>query len=231
EAGFVKRMNRVLSVGPSISYLTFKYDPEKTGFNNVFIGGPYQDLQGDFYHEGLYFELSGGKLSLISLAANLKFNFIPIKDNTKISVYGFAKPFISIATREEVTGVGTYLINYGDIEDEADWDKQEDFPWEAGADDFYTYQPSDDLAKQTKVTGGIFIGPGIELFPAGKISGFFQASIGYTFPVSFISTKEYENNVNYGNDLDVFLTQIEEYPLTEEGFPSVNLQFGVSFNF
>lgn len=231
EAGFVKRMNRVFSVGPSLSYLSFKYDPEKTGFNNVFIGGPYTDPQGDLYHEGLYFDLSGGKLSLISLAVNLKFNFIPIKDNTKVSVYGFAKPFLSFATREAVTGVGTYLINYGDIESEADWDKVEDFDWEAGAEDFYGYEPPDDLEKQTQVTGGIFIGPGVELFPTGKVSGFFQASIGYTFPVSYISTKAYENSENYGNDLDVFLEQIEEYPLTKKGFPSINLQFGVSFNF
>src|SRR5688572_5582607 len=38
EAGYVKRLNRVLSIGPSLSYLSFKYDPEETGFNNVFIG-------------------------------------------------------------------------------------------------------------------------------------------------------------------------------------------------
>jgi hypothetical protein len=231
EAGFVKRMNRVFSIGPSLSYLSFKYDPEETGFNNVFIGGPYQDTQGNQYHEGLYFDLQGGTLSLISLALNLKLNFIPVKDDTKISVYGFAKPFLTSATREAVTGEGTYLINYGDIESEADWDYVEDFDWSAGADDFYGYQPSDDLGKQTQITGGIFIGPGIEFFPAGKVSGFFQASIGYTFPVSYISTKAYENSENYGNDLDVFLEQIEDYPLTEEGFPSVNLQFGVSYNF
>ena len=231
EAGFVKRMNRVFSIGPSLSYLSFEYDPEETGFNNVFIGGPYQDTQGNQYHEGLYFDLQGGTLSLISLAVNLKLNFIPVKDDTKISVYGFAKPFLASATREAVTGEGTYLINYGDIESEADWDYVEGFDWSAGADDFYGFQPSDDLGKQTQITGGIFIGPGIEFFPAGKVSGFFQASIGYTFPVSYISTKAYENSVNYGNDLDVFLKQIEEYPLTEEGFPSVNLQFGVSYNF
>jgi len=231
EAGFLKRMNRVFSIGPSLSYLSFDYDPEETGFNNVFIGGPYQDTQGNQYHEGLYFDLQGGTLSLISLALNLKLNFIPVKDDTKISVYGFAKPFITSATREAVTGEGTYLINYGDIESEADWDYVENFDWSAGADDFYGYQPPDDLGKQTQITGGIFIGPGIEFFPAGKVSGFFQASIGYTFPVSYISTKAYENSVNYGNDLDVFLNQIEEYPLTEEGFPSVNLQFGVSYNF
>src|SRR5688572_20782508 len=30
EIGFLKRLNRILSVGPSVSYYRFKYDPEVT---------------------------------------------------------------------------------------------------------------------------------------------------------------------------------------------------------
>lgn len=30
EVGFMKRLNRLLSVGPAISYLNFEYDPEVT---------------------------------------------------------------------------------------------------------------------------------------------------------------------------------------------------------
>lgn len=236
EAGFVKRLNRILSIGPSLSYLSFKYDPEQTGFNNIFVGGPYYDAQSDiYYHQGLYFDLSGGKLSLISLALNLKLNFIPVKDNSKVSVYAFAKPFITMATRQEVKGRGILLENYGDVESTADWqNKIDEFDWRAGSayvEQTYGIEVSDKLKKQNQVTGGIFIGPGVEFFPAGKISGFIQASIGYTFPVSYISTKAYENSENYGNDLDVFLDNIEDYPITKKGFPSVNLQLGVSFNF
>jgi hypothetical protein len=235
EAGYVQRMNRVLSIGPSLSYLSFKYDPEETGFNNIFIGGPYPDGQGGTYHEGLYFDLTGGKLSLISLALNLKLNLIPVKDDSKISVYAFAKPFLTLASREEVKGTGILLLNYGDVESSVDWQNEADrFTWEAGntyVQDEYGIEVSDKLKKESRVTGGIFIGPGLELFPAGKVSAFVQASIGYTFPVSYISTKVYENSENYGNDLDVFLEDIEDYPMTEKGFPSFNLQFGVSFNF
>ena len=235
EAGFLQRMNRVLSIGPSLSYLSFKYDPEETGFNNIFIGGPYSDGQGGTYHQGLYFDLSGGKLSLISLALNLKLNFIPVKDDSKFSVYAFAKPFLTMVSREAVTGTGILLENYGDVESSVDWENEVDrFTWEAGATEVqqtYGIEVSDKLKKDNRVTGGIFIGPGIEFMPAGKVSAFFQASIGYTFPVSYISTKVYENSENYGNDLDVFLENIEDYPMTEKGFPSVNLQVGVSFNF
>jgi hypothetical protein len=235
EAGFLQRMNRVFSIGPSLSYLSFKYDPEETGFNNIFIGGPYDDGQGSTYHQGLYFDLSGGKLSLISLALNLKLNLIPVKDDSKISVYAFAKPFLAMVSREAVTGTGILLENYGDVESSIDWQNEVDrFQWEAGSTEVlqtYGIEVSDKLEKDSRVSGGIFIGPGIEFMPAGKISAFFQASVGYTFPVSYISTKVYENSENYGNDLDVFLENIEDYPMTEKGFPSVNLQVGVSFNF
>ena len=235
EAGFVQRMNRVLSIGPSLSYLSFKYDPEETGFNNIFIGGPYPDGQGGTYHEGLYFDLTGGKLSLISLAINLKLNLIPVKDDSKISVYAFAKPFLTLASREAVKGTGILLQNYRDNKSYVDWQNKIDkFTWEAGnkyVQDEYGIEVSDKLKKESRVTGGIFVGPGLELFPAGKVSAFVQASIGYTFPVSYISTKVYENSENYGNDLNVFLEDIEDYPMTEKGFPSFNLQFGVSFNF
>jgi hypothetical protein len=165
---------------------------------------------------------------------NLKLNFIPVKDDSKVSVYAFAKPFITLASRQEVTGTGILLVNYGDVESADDWSNEVDrFQWYAGSNDVQQYgiEVSDKLKKDSQITGGIFIGPGVELFPAGKVSGFLQASIGYTFPVSYISTEVYENEENYGNDLDVFLDSIEDYPITKKGFPSVNIQFGVSFNF
>lgn len=234
EAGFLKRVDRAFSVGGSLSYSSFKYDPEKTGFNNAFIGGPYQDAQGDYYHEALYYDLEGGDLGLISAALNLKLNFIPVNENSVISIYGFAKPFITYATRGEITGIGTYLVNYYDIYNGADWEVVDQFNWESGdpyVSDTYGIEVSDKLEEDTRITGGIFIGPGIEFFPGKAVSGFFQVSIGYTLPVSFISTESYENDENYGNDLDVFLEEIDAYPTYETGFPSVNLQFGISFNF
>jgi len=231
EAGFMTRPNRVFSIGPSFSYISFKYDPEETGFNNIFIGGPYQDMYGYYFYEGLYFNLSGGDLSLISAACNLKLNLIPISDNTKVSIYAFAKPFVTYAMRTEVKGTGVYMVNYGDVYDVQDWENYDEFVWEAGEEN-YGYTTSDNLKEQSKVTGGIFIGPGIEFMPANKLSFYFQVAIGYTFPVSYISTQAYKNDEGeLGNDLDVFLEDIEEYPMHEEGFPSVNLQFGLSFNF
>lgn len=237
EAGYIKRLNRVFSIGPSISYVTFNYDPEVTqeGFKNAYIGGPYQDQNGFSYFEGLVFELEGGDISLLSAALNLKLNLIPVKDNSKFSVYGFAKPFISYSNRTEVTGATTYATNYGDIQVATDWFVEDEFPWTAGSTyvkSTYGFDVSQDMKEESKVTGGIFIGPGIEFAPVKKISGFFQIAIGYTFPISYISTEAY-NTEGKQNNLDTFVNSgdIEKYPMQSKGFPSISFQLGASYNF
>jgi hypothetical protein len=251
EAGFVKRLNRVLSIGPSISYLRFDYDPEQTqteyiGNNDISIawysqqydtwGEKYPITEGNTYDYRYLLSLEGGDLSLISLALNIKLNFIPITDNTKISVYGFAKPFISISNRDAVTGSGvrevweSYEDRNGTLTNESDdllYYYQGDNTWHPdGYVEAWSSEGSDGypaLAKESSVTGGIFVGPGIEFVPANAISFYFQAAVGYTFPVSYISTESYDNTVASYVD--------EEFPIVKKGFPSLNLQFGVSFNF
>lgn len=210
EAGFLKRSNKILSFGGSLSYVQFKYDPEVTSE----IGGDaYVEYYGGSDWGGYVINLTGGDISLISLAGNLRLDIIPYNDNAKIAVYGFAKPFVSYSTRTEVSGVSEYYESYDDaqtwflIESDIEW----------GADDYPV------LAEESKVTGGIFVGPGIEFMPSKAVSFFVQASIGYTFPVSMVSTKSYEPTTE-----SYFL---DEFPMVTEGFPSVNFQFGLSFNF
>jgi len=237
EGGFVKRLNRVFSIGPSISYVQFKYDPEVTneGYKNAFIGGPFDD-NGFEYYEGLAFTMEGGDISLLSLALNLKLNLIPVKDDSKISIYGFAKPFVSYSTRTEVTGRGQYSITYDDINStNVFWEPQDTFNWVAGdpyVKSEYGIDVTQDMKEETKVTGGIFIGPGIEIAPAKSLSGFFQIAIGYTFPITYVSTEAY-NQEGSQNDLDVLISsgEIENYPMKEAGFPSMSFQLGISYNF
>jgi len=237
EGGFLKRVNRVFSIGPSISYVQFKYDTEVTqeGFKNAYIGGPYLDINGFSYYEGLYFSIEGGDISLLSAALNLKLNLIPVKDDSKLSIYGFAKPFISYSTRTEVGGPATYMVNYGDVSNGNDWEEADTFEWTAGSSyvkNTYGIDVSQDLKEESKVTGGIFIGPGIEIAPAKSITGFLQVAIGYTFPITYVSTEEY-NTEGSQNDLDVLIQSgdIEKYPMKKAGFPSLSVQLGISYNF
>jgi hypothetical protein len=232
DAGYMIRLNRVISIGPSISYVSFNYDPQKTGLNNIFFSE--ETFSGSYYYRtALVVDFKGGDLSLTSAALNIKFNLIPVMNNTKISVYGFAKPFIAYATRSEVSGNAS-IFNIYDTNDDGNYSEAEivsgyqsaiTLPWRANDPQWASYgvRISDDLKKDSRVTGGIFVGPGIEFFPAKKFSFYAQAAFGYTFPVTFVSTKKYE-----GGDLDKI---DEKFPIIKQGFPSVNIQLGASFNF
>jgi hypothetical protein len=95
EGGFLKRLNKVFSIGSSISYLSFKYDKFKTYPYYYFY-----DSDTDIYIVADYSQ-EGGDINLLSLGCDLKLNFIPVGDNTPVSIYGLAKPFISRVSRKE----------------------------------------------------------------------------------------------------------------------------------
>ncbi len=210
EGGFNVRVNRVFSVGGSLSYLQFAYDPEV--LTNDPSGGT--DFPPDFYFdttapvvdEGYFLTLNGGDVSIFSLAANLKFNFVPVKDNSVVSVYAFAKPFVAMANVSALTGYAEYYYFDG-----SDWVTDP------------TYDGSGSYESATSITGGIFLGPGLEINPAKPVSIFLQASFGYTFPLEVVSTR------SYGNDWNTDLLN-NNFPLYSVGFSSINFAAGISFN-
>ncbi|MFZ2907220.1 MAG: hypothetical protein WAZ98_13540 [Cyclobacteriaceae bacterium] len=210
EIGLNKRSNKVLSYGGSVSYVKFKYDPSVT---EDIGGSAFVQDNGGGYWEGYVINLTGGDLSLISVAGNIRLDIIPYNDNLKFAFYGFAKPFVSFSKRTDVYGVSDY---YESFDDGVTWDLTESgIDW--GPDDY------DVLKEESKVTGGIFVGPGIEVMPSKAVSFFAQVAIGYTFPVSIVSTESYDSTLDDYFD--------DEFPMVTEGFPSINFQFGVSFNF
>ena len=216
EGGFVKRVNRVLSIGGSISYLNFNYDPNITSSRiapaniNTFPSNFYYDPTAlndpAFIDAGALISISGSDLSVISLAANIKLNFVPIKENTKISVYGFAKPFVASATNSAgniiLDGV-LYNSQTGNLDKVSG--ATENLPFE----------------EVSVITGGIFLGPGVEFFPNSPISFFVQASFGYTFPVGQFSIKSLNRDIDKWPD---------PLPSTSLGFTSINFSGGVAFN-
>lgn len=241
EVGFMKRLNRVLSVGPSISFLYFEYDPEiTTEKGGAYVGhGDPNNWRTEFngvpnlsYDYGYVLNLEGGDLSLVSLAANIKINFVPIRDNSKISVYGFAKPFVTVASRGDVSGSAERYAYETYVDDQNTTTTADDILYYNQGDDNWYFDGTVErwgpdqfkaLKSDTEITGGIFVGPGIEIAPVKRASFYAQVAFGYTFPITYVSTQSYEPTVaSYLND---------EFPMVKKGFPSVNLQFGVSFNF
>jgi hypothetical protein len=240
ELGYLKRLNRVLSIGPSISYVSFEYDPavtsEQGGDLYIGVGDPNgwnakYGLNEQFTY-GYLLELEGGDVSITSVAFNVKLNLVPVKDNSKLSVYAFAKPFVAVASRTEVRGSDTQYF-YEAFEDDngtPDYGDDDLLYYNLGDEEIYAHGTSEwgpesyeALKSGSEVTGGIFIGPGVELFPARKFSAFLQASFGYTAPITFVSTSSYDNTIEDYID--------KEFPMVKRGFPSVNIQFGASFNF
>lgn len=213
EGGYMVRLNRVLSVGGSFSYLSFKYDEEIINSTVDFSGTAvprnfYYDTNATNPSDGVLLYLTGGDLAIMSLALNLKFNFVPVKDNSTISVYGFVKPFVASTSMSEVSGVADYYY-YDNVLDQTFRDP--------------TGDGSGIYAAQSSITGGVFIGPGIEYNPAKPVSIFAQASFGYTFPMQMVSTR------SYGNDYNTDLFD-PEFPAKSLGFTSINFAVGVSFN-
>jgi len=207
EGGYMKRLNRIVSIGASVSYLSFAYDPTISSRPDNTTG-----ISSDVYYdmtatppEAYFLTLTGGDVSMISLAANLKFNFVPVMDNSVISVYGFAKPFVASATVSSISGFAEYYYFDG-----SDWQADPSF------DGSGTYESA------TSITGGIFLGPGIEINPAKPISIFVQASFGYTFPLDVVSTR------SYTNDISTLIN--DNFPLASLGFTSINFSAGISFN-
>lgn len=240
EAGYVRRLNRILSVGASLSYTKFKYDPDVTndvgGNAYTGIGDPNgwnnkYGLSEDFIY-GYTLELEGGDLAMTSLAVNIKLNFVPIKDGTKFSVYGFVRPFVSSVSRTEVNGYSVRYFfetyedfgsSYYDYDDLLFYNQGDETWYPDGAEGSWGPDDYPALKSDTEITGGVAIGPGIEFMPNSTVSISLQASFGYTFPITFVSTKSYDSDLESYSD--------EEFPMTKKGFPSLNLQFGVSFNF
>jgi hypothetical protein len=213
EGGFSKRLNRILSIGASVSYLSFAYNTPASAKqapvfgkypDNFYTG--YQTINGSELHIGYLINLNNTKLTFLSLAADVKVNFVPIKENSVISVYGFAKPFISYSKHSDIT---LSIDAYSDVNNTNTWGTP--------------VSASDVVPLDGKVTGGIFIGPGIEINPTKPISFFIQASFGYTLASDFISTKSYPTR-------DLKLLDDANWPGKTIGFSSINISGGILIN-
>jgi hypothetical protein len=227
--GYQKRINRVLSAGATINYATYRSD------YNDFMTGRYRDPKWgqeeiggfevpiNFYYtesqaQYLLVNLSGGDITQFSLGLVAKINFVPIKSNTIASVYALAAPSLVISSLEQVES----NINYFDHPTDNDYLQVNN--------QSYTLSES-----QSKTTGGINIGVGVEFFPVSLFSFYIQTGIGYTFPVPFVDTSLYQKHVlevEFYNPFDKVPPLPKNFPLSEDkGFTTLNFQLGLTYNF
>ena len=232
EAGFLMRSNKLISWGPSLSYLYFGYDDSKTYRD-------YYDATNDFTLE---LTQVGGDISLASLGINLKLNFIPVSDNSTFSFYGIVNPFVSYVSRKAVTEeVDLFDFNddtgyYDAPRGHVTYDSE---PGPLSSDPGYPV-----LAADNKFSGGAHLGLGVELWPAKKFSFFAQVTYSYTLPVSYIATESFLKNISeddkysYEDDpkqtvyYDAAKTiYLDDFPIVKKGFSAISVKAGVTFNF
>ena len=187
--GYQKRVNRILSVGGLLNYATYRSD------YNDFMTGRYRDpnwgedvdevggfqVPINFYYtpsqaQYLLVNLSGGDIRQLALGLVAKINFVPIKSNTIASVYALAAPSLVMSNLEEVQS----NINFFD---------------HPTVDDYHQVNnESFVLAEsQSKTTGGINIGVGVEFFPTNLFSFYIQTGVGYTFRSRLLTPRSTEN--------------------------------------
>jgi hypothetical protein len=218
EGGFLKRLNKIMSLGGSVSYLNFKYDSDKTY-------PYYYDVDNDYAIEAT---LTGGDVSLLSVGFSLKINFVPVSDNTVFSLYAIGTPFISFVNRKE-------CVQAGDFYEDLDLDGvYTDYAFS----DEYLAEDYPALAKESKTTGGLHVGIGFEINPVKKVSIFGQATLSYTLPISYVATnsflKEEDEYVDANDRIYYDASEsfyLDEFPIKENGFTALSFKFGVSFNF
>ena len=223
EVGYMRRLNKLLSVGAAISTLNFKYDATKTY--------PYfYDVPAD---RAIELSLNGGNVNLVSLGVNGKINFIPVSDASKFSAYGIVSPFISVYSRGALSGEGDYYRNNGEgiynIPDGAETLNGSTHPG---------------LKKASGVTGGANLGFGVEWLPARTISYFLQVTAGFTGAVNYVSSESYLHTddqyhdasspplIYYGDSPAEKKSYFnDQFPTVKKSFTTATLRFGVAFNF
>jgi hypothetical protein len=219
EGGLMKRFNKVLSMGPSVSYMKFNYDPSiSNSFDNPGAKGN-NVFPEDAGYAIRVVDLQGGDLSFISAGYNVKLDIIPFRDNMKFSPYVIARPFIMSAKRTEITA--TSMIYYSSTIPRGD-----PGTWELSETEFLDHKSPGhgEWRSESGFYGGMNIGIGSEMMLTSKWRLSLQSVIGLTLPVSYISTSSFPASLERGYNA-------ENYPLVKKGFTSLNISIGFTYNF
>lgn len=220
EAGFLKRLNRITSVGASITFSKFSFDqslsnsfgnPDAIG-NNIF--------QEDGGYEVYVVFMDGGNLNLFSGGFDLKFEFIPFNEERKFSAFGLIKPFFLVSKRSDVSAsTELWFANTIPFDDPANW---------SGGDPYENLSSEtpglERWAADTEFCGGVGLGMGLDYSLKSNIKIFIQSTVKFTLPITYIKTNEFPPSRNDGY-------YHPDYPFVKEGFSTINLSIGVSYYF
>ena len=225
EAGYLIRLNRILTIGPSVSFSKFSYDQSiSNSFSNPNAEGNniFQEDDGPgLGYEVYVVDMKGGDLNFISVGFTIKIDFIPFAEGQRFSAYGIVKPFLLSASRSEVSAsVDLWSATTNDpLDDPSNW---------SAGDPFDTLSKStlglEDWASNSQFSGGVNLGVGVEYALPSQVTFFLQGTIGMTLPIMYINTSAfppYKTSGYYHPD----------YPFVKQGFNTMNISFGAAYRF
>lgn len=225
EAGYLVRLNRILTIGPSISFTKFSYDPaisDRFANPNAEGNNIYQQDDGPgLGYEVYVVHMKGGDLGFLTAGFNVKVDFIPSSEERRFNVYGIVKPYMLFLSRSEVTAnVDLWYANNTDpLDDPKNWSG-------GGSFDYLTSSTAglEDWAATSQFSAGMNLGVGAEYSLPSGFSLFVQGTLGMTLPVTYINTSEfppYKMSGYYHPD----------YPFVKKGFTSMNISLGAAYRF
>lgn len=226
EAGFLKRLNRITSVGASIGYTKFNFDQSlSNSFGNVDAIGNNAFLEDGGYEVYVVY-MEGGNLNFLSIGLDFKFEFIPFSEERKLSVFGLIKPFLLVSSRSAVSAsteiaypaIVPYKLPYNSDANNS-WDVGN--PFENINADTPGYER---WAADTEISGGVGLGVGFDYSLKSNLKIFMQSTLKFTLPITYIKTNGFPpfRDDGYNN---------KDYPFVKEGFSTINLAVGVSYYF
>ncbi|HRG79206.1 MAG TPA: hypothetical protein PL167_06330 [Cyclobacteriaceae bacterium] len=223
EAGFLKRLNRITSVGASLNYSKFNFDQSlSNSFENADAIGNNAFLEDGGYEVYVVY-MEGGNLNFLSVGLDFKLEFIPFSEERKISAYGLIKPFILVSKRSNVSAstelwysnTNPFILPY----DPDNWSGGD--PYENLSSDTPGLER---WAADTEFSGGLGLGAGFDYSIKSNIKIFMQSTLKFTLPITHIKTNSFPPSRNDGY-------YHPDYPFVKEGFSTINLSVGVSYYF
>lgn len=226
EAGFLKRLNRITSVGGSLTFSKFNFDQSlSNSFENSDAIGNNVFLEDGGYETYVVY-MEGGNLNLFSVGLDFKIEFIPFSEDRKFSAFGLIKPFFLVSGRSAVSA--STEIWYPDVVPyKLPMDSDPNNNWSGG--DPYEKLSSETpglerWAADTEFSGGVGLGVGLDYSLKSNIKIFMQSTIKFTLPITHIKTNAFLPSRNDGY-------YHPDYPFVKEGFSTINLAIGVSYYF
>jgi len=224
EVGFLKRLNRITSIGASIGYTKFNFDQSLSdSFKNADAIGNNAFIE-DGGYEVYVDTLKGGNLNFLSVGLDFKLEFIPFSEARKLSAYGIVKPFLLVSGRSEVSALtriyysdtNPMILPYNNVNWSGDGELLGNFNSQSSGRGHW--------ASTTEISGGVGLGVGIDYSLKSNIKIYMQSALKFTLPITHIKTNAFPASRERGYNN-------KDYPFVKEGFSTINLAVGVSYYF